>query len=134
MSEIPASDALIEFVLACLDQGTSMIEDGSTLIPYVASETPVGLELTRFVSDTLEEGREQANAHAAESSADRVGVVYDGYLTVEGERSDAIFVEAQERSATSSVIFAQRYRPGGRFKKFNAIGNAAFVGEGEGLF
>jgi hypothetical protein len=99
-----------------------------------ASETPVGLELTRFVSDTLEEGREQANAHAAESSADRVGVVYDGYLTVEGERSDAIFIEAQERGATSSVIFAQRYRPGGRFKKFNAIGNAAFVGEGERLF
>ena len=134
MSEIPASDALIEFVFTCLDQGTSMIEDGSTLIPYVASETPVGLELTRFVSDTLEEGREHANAHAAESNADRVGVVYDGYLTVEGERSDAIFVEAQERGATSSVIFAQRYRPGRRFKKFNTIGNAAFVGEGEGLF
>lgn len=134
MSEIPASDALIEFVFTCLDQGTSMIEDGSTLIPYVASETPVGLELTRFVSDTLEEGREQAQAHAATSDADRVAVVYDGYLTVEGQRSDAIFVEAQERGATPSVIFAQRYRPGGRFKKFNTIGNAAFVGEGDGLF
>jgi hypothetical protein len=134
MSEIPASDALIEFVITCLDQGTSMIEDGSTLIPYVVSETPVGLELTRFVSDTLEQGREQAKAHAATSDADRVGVVYDGYLTVEGERSDAIFVEAQERGATPSVIFAQRYRPGGRFKKFNTIGNVAFVDEGDGVF
>jgi hypothetical protein len=61
-------------------------------------------------------------------------VVYDGYLTVAGERSDAIFVEAQERGSTASVIFAQRYRPGGRFKKFNTIGNAAFVSEGDGLF
>jgi hypothetical protein len=134
VSEIPASDALVEFVFTCLDQATSMIEDGSTLIPYVISETPVGLELTRFASETLEGGREQAKAHAATSSADRVGVVYDGYLTVEGERSDAIFVEAQERGTEPSVIFAQRYRPGKRFKKFQTIGNAAYVDEGDGLF
>jgi hypothetical protein len=134
VGDIPASEELIEFVFAALDHGTSMVEAGGTLIPFVMSETVEGRELTRFVSETLEDGREQAKRHASASRADRVGVVYDGYLTVEGERSDSIFVEAQERGTDSSVIFAQRYRPRGRLRKFSTVGNAAFTGQGEGLF
>ena len=60
-------------------------------------------------------------------------VAFDGYLTVEGERSDAILVEGQERGQDESVGFAQRYRPGGRFKKFATIGNAAYSGSGDRL-
>jgi hypothetical protein len=134
VSEVPASDNLIQFVFAALDHATSMVEDGSTLIPFVMSETAAGRELVRFVSDTLEEGQAQARQHVAENPADRVGVVYDGYLTVEAKRFDAIFVEAQERGTEKSVIFAQRYRPGGRLRKFSTVGNAAFVDEGNGLF
>lgn len=131
---IPASDELIEFVFTALDYGTGTVEEGGSLIPFVISETAKGLELTRFVSETLEEGRAQAKKHVSSSEADRVAVVYDGYLTVEGERSDAVFVEAQERGTESSVIFAQRYRLGGRIRKFSTVGNAAFTGNGGGLF
>ena len=134
MSEIPASDELIEFVFAALDHGTGMVKEGGSLIPFVISETPKGQELTRFVSETLKEGREQAKQHASSSEADRVAVVYDGYLTAEGERSDAVFVEAQERGTESSVIFAQHYRAGSRLRKFSTIGNAVFSGRAEGLF
>ena len=134
MSEIPASDELLDLVFAALDHGIGSVEDGGPLIPFVLAETAGGRELTRFAAETLEEGVAQARQHAGASAADRVAVAYDGYLTVEGERSDAIFVEAQERTAPSSVVFAQRYRPGGRLRKFATVGNAAFAGEGDGLF
>lgn len=48
---------------------------------------------------------------------------------MEGERSDAILVEAQERGTTISVVFAQRYRP----EPFEPVGNTAFVGPGASL-
>lgn len=134
MSEIPASEELIEVAFAALDHAIDSVKDGGPLIPFVIAESEEGRDLTRFASETLEEGHAQARRHAGSSAANRVAVAYDGYLTVEGERSDAVFVEAQERGAELSVIFAQRYRPGGRLRRFSTIGNAAFAGDGEGLF
>ena len=124
----------MEVVFAALDHGIDSVRDGGPLIPFVLAERAEGRDLARFAAETLEQGHAQARRHAGSSDAQRVAVSYDGYLTVEGERSDAVFVEAQERGSESSVIFAQRYRPGGRLRKFSIIGNAAFAGEGEGLF
>jgi hypothetical protein len=134
MSEIPASEELIDLVFAALDHGVESVKDGGPLIPFVVTDSAEGRDLTRFAAETLEEGQEQARRHASSSGADRVAVAYDGYLTVEGARSDAVFVEAQERGTASSVLFAQRYRPGGRLRGFATVGNAAFAGEGDGLF
>lgn len=134
MSEIPASEELIEVVFAALDHGIESVRDGGPVIPFVLAERAGGRDLTRFAAETLEEAHAQARQHAGSSDADRVVVAYDGYLTVAGERSDAVFVEAQERGSESSVIFAQRYRPGGRLRRFGTIGNAAFAGDGDGLF
>jgi len=133
VSEVPASEELIELVFAALDHGIDSVREGGPLIPFVLAESAEGRDLTRFASETLEEGHAQARRHAGSSGADRVAVAYDGYLTVEGERSDAVFVEAQERGTEASVVFAQRYRPGGRLRRFSTIGNAAFAGDGEGL-
>lgn len=134
MSEIPASDDLMELVFAALDHGVESVTDGGPLVPFVLVEGAEGRELTRFVADTLEEGQARAREHAAASGAERVAVAYDGYLTVQGERSDAVFVEAQERGTDATAIFAQRYRPGGRLRKFSTIGNATFAGEGDAFF
>lgn len=134
MSEIPASDELMELVFAALDHGIDSVSEGGPLMPFVLADVDEGRTLTRFAAERLEEGVAQARSQARESpEAKRIAVAYDGYLTVEGERSDAVFVEAQERGAASSVVFAQRYRPGGRFRKLSTIGNAAFIEAGEGL-
>jgi hypothetical protein len=62
-------------------------------------------------------------------------VAWDGYLTVEGERTDAVFVEAYEAGAESSTLLAQSYKAVGRIrKKIELVGNAAFVGRGDPLF
>ena len=134
MSEIEASDELMEVVFAALDHGIDSVREGGPLIPFVLEEAEEGRSLARFAAERLEEGVEQARAHASASRSDRLAVAWGGYLTVEGERSDAIFVEAQERGTPASLIFAQRYRPGGRLRRFDVVGNAAFAGPGEGLF
>ena len=134
MSEIEASDELMEVVFAALDHGVDSVRDGGPLIPFVLEENADGRDLSRFAAELLEEGVAQARAHAGASGADRVAVAWDGYLTLEGERSDAVFVEAQERGTPASLVFAQRYRPGGRLRKFAIVGNAAFAGTGDGIF
>ena len=65
--------------------------------------------------------------------AERVAIAYDGFVTVEGERSDAVLVEAHERGQPASVVVLQRYRPRALLKKFAVIGNPALAGEGEPL-
>jgi hypothetical protein len=131
---LPASEELMELVFVALDHGIDSVTQGGPLIPFALTETVDGRELTRFAPETLEAGQALAREHVRGAGADRAAIAYDGYLTVEGDRSDAIFVEAQERGHGDSVVFAQRYRPGGRFKKFTTIGNAAFVDRGESLF
>ncbi|MCU1432120.1 MAG: hypothetical protein JWP95_1225, partial [Actinotalea sp.] len=54
-----------------------------------------------------------ARAHVrTTSSAVRAAVAWDGYLTFEGVRSDALFVEASERGS-ASIVIAHRYRDAG---------------------
>ena len=124
----------MELVFVALDHGIDSVTEGGPLIPFALTETSDGRELTRFAPGTLEAGQALAREHVRAAGVDRAAIAYDGYLTVERDRNDAIFVEAQERGQSDSVVFAQRYRPGGRFKKFTTIGNAAFVERGESLF
>jgi hypothetical protein len=132
VSEVDASEPLADLAFAALDHAVSSVEAGGPLIPFAMTEDGAGRNLTRFMAEPLEEGQERARQHArAATEALRVAITFDGYLTVEGERSDAVFVEAQERGTPSGIILAQRYRPGGRFKKFSTVGNPAHVGQSE---
>jgi hypothetical protein len=67
------------------------------------------------------------------AGAERVAIAVDGYLSVEGDRSDAILVEAQQRGMTTCIVLAQRYKPADRLSPFERVGNAAFVGPGPPL-
>jgi hypothetical protein len=82
-------------------------------------------ELRRFVLERLEDSVEAAFAFAsdAQSEADRVAVAFDGFLTWEGERTDAIYVEASDRPTSAHVLVAQRYRPKRRFSKLKKLGD-----------
>ena len=134
MTEISASDELMNLAFFALDHGVESVKEGGPLVPFAVIENADGRSLSRFVAETLEEGQEQARRHVR-ASADAVlaAVVWDGYAKIEGERTDAILVEAHERGEPASVILLQRYRPGGRLKKFSTIGNPAIAGYGDPL-
>ena len=68
-------------------------------------------------------------------SVDRAAVAWDGYLTADGQRSDAVFVEASEVGDPESLLLAQRYAVSGRLKKrVERVGNAAIAGRAAPLF
>jgi hypothetical protein len=67
-----------------------------------------GRKLARFAGD-LEQGQQHAREHVRTATdAVRGAIAYDGYLTLEGDRTDAIFVEADERGRGHALVFAQR--------------------------
>jgi hypothetical protein len=125
----------MDLAFMALDHGVGSVAQAGQLTPFVVTEVAGERRLSRFAAERLEEGLAYARAFAREADdAQRVAVVYDGYLTLAGERSDAVYVEAQERGAETAVVLAQRYRPAGRFKKFATIGNPGLLGPGDPLF
>lgn len=130
------SDELMEFALFALDHAAgSVIPAGGPLVPFAMVEADGEKSLTRFVGD-MEEGQQQAR-QAVRSTArvQRAAVAWDGFLTLDDIRMDAVFVEAFEAGATESVVLAQRYRSVGRLRKrMERVGNPAVVGRSSPLF
>jgi len=124
----------MQLVFLALDHGIDSVRaSGGPLIPFLMTQAGTGVSLMRFAADTLEAGL--ANAEQAADSAGPKIIAYaiarDGFLTVGGERLDAILVEAGERGDQTGFVFAQRYRPKkGLFGRFEVVGNAALAGEG----
>jgi hypothetical protein len=68
------------------------------------------------------------DAVKAATNATRAAVAWDGYLTHQGTRTDAVFAEASEIGDSESVVVAQRYEVVGRLlKSVRPIGNAALA-------
>lgn len=67
---------------------------------------------TRHVSEYLEEGLESArNSVKPDPNATLYAIAWDGFVTVDGRKWDAILIEAGESDSPDGVIFAQRYEP-----------------------
>jgi len=116
-----------DLVWTALDHGLGSVEGGGPLTPFVIREEADVVSVHRFVAPTLEDGLDQARAFARRSgpATTCVAIVYDGYLTLDGVRRDAIFVQAQAAGATTSDLFAQQYES--RDGTVVEIGNAKHV-------
>jgi hypothetical protein len=92
---------------------------GATLIPFAITETDSRRHLNRFIAETFEQGLENGRRELAASSPDRAALAWDGFVTLDTGRTDAIFIEAQDRAhGATSYVFAGRYQPGKRlFRK-----------------
>jgi hypothetical protein len=118
----------LEHALACVQRAASASGDGPNLHPFVA--TKHGEEQSRTALELANEPEAVAFAPqvlAERREAELAAVVCDGYLRIEGERSDAIVVRAQERGAERSHLLAQRYRVAGR-AKVQTLGNWLLTG------
>ena len=109
-----SSEQLQDLALQALDHALGSLEGGEPLIAFALVANDNGIRLTRFIAESLEEGVEQGRTRLAGMSpaeAQIAAFAYDGYLRLDGVRSDAIFVEAQARGMTVSASIAQRYKP-----------------------
>lgn len=67
------------------------------------------------------------------AAAQRYAITFDGYLTNDGERLDAAFVEAGERGQAQAVMIAQNYRIKKRSGKAERVGQPVLVQAAEQL-
>ena len=119
----------MDLALMALDHAAeSVVASGGPLVPFAMIEVDGNLSLSRFAGD-LEEGQQRArDAVKAATNATRAAVAWDGYLTHEGTRTDAVFSEASEIGDPESVVLAQRYEVVGRLRKsVRPVGNAALA-------
>ena len=130
---------LSDLIFFALDHGVDSVRtSGGPLVPFVvhAASARTNKKLARFAAEQLELGVESARRYASnlsEAEAKYCVIAYDGFLTVQGKRWDAVFVEASEQGQ-QGVVLAQRYKPKKFLQKFQTVGNAAFLGDAESLF
>jgi hypothetical protein len=122
---------LIDLTFAALDHAVESVSaTEGPLIPFVMAVRPGGgdgRELLRYVAETLEDGIDAAREHLRITAYERCALAWDGYLTVSGERTDAVFVEAQEQGRPVGICLAQRYsRSDGQVE---LIGAPASIGD-----
>ena len=115
-------------IFFALDHGMESIKNNSgPLVPFVISYKRIGERiLTRFLTDRLEQGIEKARKFVfnARFDLEMYAIAYDGYVTLEGQKYDAIIVEGGMRKIEQGMRLAQRYEKKGFIIKKNVpIGN-----------
>jgi hypothetical protein len=135
-NDIQMSEKFAGLVFLALDHGVDSVRaSGGPLTPLVVVEQDGKRELHRFATELLEEGQQRAREAIAAlpPTATAYAMAYDGYITVQGTKFDAILVEASERGRPAGVRMAQRYTPKKFLRSFQTVGNPALLGECETL-
>ena len=78
-----------------------------------------GSDLVDVARHTIAEGIGQV--------AQLYALAYDGYLTTDGERSDAAFVEAGQRGQPEAFLIAQRYRVKKKSREAERVGPPTII-------
>jgi hypothetical protein len=119
-----------------LKHGIESIRDaGGPLIPFVIVEKAEGRTIQRFMAETLEESLQQACEFVRDrlDEFDRAVIAYDGVVTVNGERKDAILVLAYGKGQPTTHLFAQPYTPKRFLNRVKASGEPLYLGPGDDL-
>ena len=88
------------------------VSTGETLIPMVGLERGEERTLVRFATEELSEGATKAREHleANPDGFDRAVMVVDGYVTLGGNKSDALIIEVVEYEPRRSIKIIVPYR------------------------
>ena len=127
---VPDDPDLLDLVFVALDHGISSLSVAGKepFTPFLLTHDESGRRLMRFVADTA------ARSHAASlpQSAQMAALAFDGFVTIEGVRSDAVVVQAQRRGSRHSSTYFQRYKREG--SRIVEVGNAVGPSEDDELF
>jgi len=117
---------LQQWALKALDLGFGCFNDGDhapfiLLLDETGKQHLIDLKSASGVIDSklIESGRDII--HGFESGR-FYGLVWDGYLTTDGARQDAVFVEAAAHGGAKALVFAQAYKRKKRSKQLEKVG------------
>jgi hypothetical protein len=106
----PSQEVLALADFALRHAVTSVVPAGGPLIPFAIVENAEGRRaLNRFVGDLFEAQQHARHQVRSAPGVVRAAIAWDGYLTGDGQRQDAVFVEASDRGMPS-IIVAHGYR------------------------
>lgn len=119
-----SSEILIKLAKKSIDLALDCVSTGKTLVPFIMTEGTKGAIIT-IVGESIEKSILIAQKKILEfdNGTDAFAFAYDGFLTLQGEKFDAIFVEAGKESDDNIFVFAQRYKCNENTKKAASIGN-----------
>jgi hypothetical protein len=107
------SEELRQWIIQALDLGVGCVGDGDhapfvMLLDEEGKEHLFDLHSADGVIDSrlVSTGREIIRQH---ETAQHHALVWDGYLTRDGKKQGAVFVEAGARGDTEAYVFAQTY-------------------------
>lgn len=129
-----ADKRLVDMMFFGLDYGIDNIKMNGKgpLVPFVVTEKGAENKLNRFAAERLEDGLMEAIKFLEGEKDSRFGViVYDGYLTVDGQKLDAVLVKGFDRNDEVGYMIGQRYKPKKLLKSFELVGSPAFIGNDE---
>ena len=129
MDPFEGDEAWRDLIFLALDHGTGSIEapDVGPLIPFALTHGPDGRQLVRFAGTDYATDCASALRFAHEGGFLHWAVAWDGFLTLEGTRTDAIFVRAGRAGGAQEVLFAWRYDRDAE-GALRRIGNPTFLG------
>jgi hypothetical protein len=115
MSDAPTDEVkLNELMFQVLDHAVASIKDaGGLLIPFSITEDAGGeKKLTRYAAERLEECEAQAKKSVEEMKASivRYALAWDGFVTIDGKKWDALLIEAGDKVGASGILLCQRYQ------------------------
>jgi|GEM_PF-3576882 len=132
--EMDASEGLLDLVFVMADHGMKSMNAlglGESFTPFAIVDDGRGRKLIRFSAEFLEDGLNKAREYVLHNRSDIAvyGIAHDGYVTIRGEKSDAVLIEAGETGCADAYIFTQRYKPNTGSGINDPTGNLAFMGK-----
>lgn len=123
------SQKLLDLILFALNHGIESIKDGAKLIPFSIVEYNKERKLDRFITETLKEGKKKAEEHIKKLKFSKfyAVVVYEGFVTMNGKKYDAVLAKGYSDDGQKGYLFAQRYKLKNT-GNLEIIGNPGFLG------
>lgn len=110
---------------------SSIVDPKGQFIPFCITEDNDGKRnLQRFITEKIEQGHEQAKSHIEKNKNNiiRYAIAWDGYVTIESKKWEAILIESGDKYKDNGNLFCQRYEKTGILsKKTVAFGNPALI-------
>lgn len=130
--KVNEDDEFLKFVFSGIDKSVENSKKTNTLItPFIMIRKGEEQKIQRFESDDYQEAVSMADDYLKrlQPKPDFALLAYDGFIAIEGRKSEALYVKGFDKSENKGLVFAQRYQPKTDEMDFQLIGNPALVGK-----
>ena len=125
---ILSPEPLYDLVRQAIDLAMQCVDTGETLMPFIMTEGEPGAVIS-IMADSADESLAlaQKTVNDFDKRTEAFAFAYDGFITMHGERTDAIYIEASFPGSQHIYVFVQRYCPAHSDKPATKVGNWVYL-------